>query len=217
VDSTGGNGPRLKRLQRLQPYLAPAVIFSGLAVIIGIMAAVSYEHEYLLARGNDQAGWVSKVLPVSVDGLLVIAAVAIVWAVLNGIRGFGQLWRPLLAFAVGVVATLGANLFSGLQSIALQRAVSVWSGVAVVLAVDVVMWYIGARRKLASGETANRAHPPLPLTLAEWIPLARAELKARGEDYGEQPLADRMGTTRHRLRQELSAAGASLNGSEGGD
>jgi hypothetical protein len=32
VDSTDGNGPRLKRLQ---PYLAPGVIFSGLAVIIG--------------------------------------------------------------------------------------------------------------------------------------------------------------------------------------
>ena len=195
--------------QRLRPYLVPGVIFSGLAVILGDMAAVSFEHEYLLARGNEQTGWVSVGLAVSIDGLLVISSVAVLWGAAAGLRGFSQLWRPYLALAVGLAATIAANLFSGLQSIALQRAVSVWSGVAVALGAEVVMWFVAARRKLASGETAGRVHPPLPLTLAELLPLARAELRERGEKHGEQELADRFGTTRHRVRSELSVTGAS--------
>ncbi len=201
MDSTDGNGWQLKRLQ---PYLAPFVIFSGLAVIIGVTAADSYEHEYLLARGNGQDGWVAAGLPVSIDGLLVVAAAAVLWAAAIGLRGFTRLWRPYLALGVGIGATVAANWYSGLHYIWLQRAVSVWSGLAVALVAEVVMWFIGARRR----PPKSCACPPLPLTLAEWIPLARDELAARGENAGEEPLAERIGATRHRLRLELAALAA---------
>ena len=206
TDPTADDRPLL---HRLLPYLAPAVIFLGLAVIIVAVAAGSYEHEFLLARGNGQRGWLASVLPISIDGLLVVAEAAILWGAAHELHGFRQLWRPYLALAVGIAATIAANLFSGLQSIALQRAVSLWSGLAVALVAIVVMWFVSLWRKLASGEplqpVAGQVNPPLPLTLAEWLPLARARLAELGESASEQSLADRMRTKRYHVQRALAA------------
>ena len=203
MEPTGANRQRLKRLA---PYLAPGVIFTGLAVILGYMAAVSFDHEYQLAHGNGQAGgWVSAGLAVSIDGLLAVASVATIWAKAQGLRGFREMWRPYLALAVGIAATISANLFAGLHYIWLQRAVSVWSGLAVALGAEVVMWFVAARRKLARGETEQQAaacsHPPPPITLAELVPLARAHLMDHGLPYGEQATADLIGVGRHQVRK----------------
>jgi hypothetical protein len=204
----------------LTPYLAPGVIFAGLALILSIMAAVSFQHEYQLAHGNGQGGWESAGLAVSVDGLLVVASVAVLWALAQGVRGLRQLGRPYLALVVGIAATVGANLYSGLHYIWLQRAVSVWSGLAVALGAEVVMWFVAARRKLAHGEplqpVVNCSHPPPPVTLAGLLPYARGELIARGEKVGEEELAAQVGVTRHQVRKALAPAveltAASANG-----
>ena len=203
MESTGANRWRLKRLK---PHLVPGVIFTGLAVILGYMAAVSFDHEYQLAHGNGQAGgWVSAGFAISVDGLLAVATVATLWALAQGLRGPRQLWRPWLALAVGILATVAANLFAGLHYIWLQRAVSVWSGLAVALGAEVVMWFVDARRKLAAGEPPGPAaacsHPPPPVTLAELVPLARAHLMDHGLPYGEQATADLIGVGRHHIRR----------------
>jgi hypothetical protein len=205
MDSTGVNR---RWWNRVAPHLAPAVIFAGLAVILGYMAAVSFDHEYQLAHGNGQAGgWVSAGLAVSVDGLLVVATVATIWAKAQRLRGFRSLWRPYLALAVGIAATIAANLFAGLHYIWLQRAVSVWSGVAVALGAEVVMWFVAARRGLADGEDGQDpqpapacSHPPPPVTLAGLLPYARAELVAHGKPTGEEQLATQIGVTRHQVR-----------------
>jgi hypothetical protein len=209
MDSTGVNR---RWWNRAAPHLAPAIIFAGLAVILGYMAAVSFDHEYQLAHGNGQAGgWVSAGLAVSVDGLLAVASVATIWAHAQGLRGFRELWRPYLALAVGIAATISANLFAGLHYIWLQRAVSVWSGLAVALGAEVVMWFVAARRKLARGETAQQvaacSHPPPPVTLAELLPHSRAHLIDHGLPHGEERLADLIGVARHQVRKAQASAG----------
>ena len=203
MDSTGVNR---RWWNRAAPHLAPAVIYTGLAAILCYMAAVSFDHEYELAHGNGQAGgWVAAGLAVSIDGLLVVATVATLWAPAQGLRGLRELWRPWLALAVGILATVAANLFAGLHYIWLQRAVSVWSGLAVALGAEVVMWFVDARRKLAAGEPPGPApacsHPPPPITLAELVPLARAHLMDHGLPYGEQATADLIGVGRHQVRK----------------
>ena len=203
MDSTGVNR---RWWNRAAPHLAPAVIYTGLAVILGYMAAVSFDHEYQLAHGNGQArGWVSTGLAVSIDGLLAVASVATIWAKAQGLHGFKEMFRPGLALVVGVLATIAANLFAGLHSWMLQRAVSVWSGVAVALCAEVVMWFVAERRKLAAGEPPGPAvacsHPAPPITLAELVPLARAHLMDHGLPYGEQATADLIGVARHQVRK----------------
>jgi Protein of unknown function (DUF2637) len=187
-------------------WLTVGVTFFVVAAICGITAAVSYEHEYELAHRNGQAPWVSGLLPFTVDGMILGASVVLLWAASRGIR---RPWRPLAILLVGIAATIAANLASGLGHGWLGAAVAAWSGVALILISDVAMWLTNTRRALLKGERPDRpaGHecPPPPLTLAEWAPLARAQLKQDGEPHGEQALADRIGSTRHQVRQALAS------------
>lgn len=196
-------------------WAVPAATYMIVAAIMIITAAVSYQHEYHLARRNGQAPWVCTFLPFTVDGMILAASIVILWANSQGIR---RPRRPLAVLVVGIVATIAANLFSDLRVAGLGPAVAASSGVALILLSDVAMWLTSTRRKLAAGEPAQPAAgcscPPPPVTLAEVLPLARAELQQRGEKNGELELADRFGTTRYKVRSALGEPdAASLNGS----
>lgn len=190
-------------------WVVPGVTYLTVLAMTAIAAAVSYEHEYQLAHRNGQAPWVSSLLPFTVDGLILAASVTVLWAAGNGIR---RPLRPLAVLAVGIGATIAANLAAGLGHGWLGAAVSAWCGVSVVLVADVAFWMLGARRKLASGEPSRPADdcscPPVPLDLAEWVPLARARLSGFGLPHGEQELANRMATTRHQVKLALAASDA---------
>jgi hypothetical protein len=187
-------------------WLVAGGIFAPVVIIALVVVASSYYHEYELAWHNGQPGWVAKALPFTVDGLVLAAGIAILWALANGIR---RPWRPLAALAVGALATLSANLFSALSYWWLRPAVSVWAGVAALLVGDIGMWWISERRKLADPDSVPAAPacscPPPPVTLAEALPRARAELRDRGEKNGEPELADRFEVTRYKVRAVLSA------------
>lgn len=201
-------------------WIPVVVTLFVVAVITGITAAVSYEHEYQLAHRHGQAPWVSSLLPFTVDGMILGASVVIVWAASAGIR---RPWRPLSVLLVGIAATIGANLASGLGDGWLGAAVAAWSGLALILISDVAMWLTGTLRALAQGEdprpAATCSCPPPPLSLAEALPAARERLRERGEPAGEQALADRFGVSRHQVRTALAvpvvpqAPEPSLNGS----
>lgn len=194
---------------RWQDLATAAGIFLPVIAIALIVVASSYYHEFELAWHNGQPRWVAKAVPFTVDGLVLAAGIAVTWALSNGIRGWKRLIRPVGALAVGALATLAANLFSALSGSWLRPAVSVWAGVAALLVGDIGMWWISERRALAdpgSRPAAARCScPPPPVTLAEAAPLARAELKARGEKHGEPELADRFETTRYKIHAALSA------------
>jgi len=190
-----------------QPWSWVPVVVTLLTVasITGIASAVSYEHEYQLARRHGQDAWVSALLPFTVDGLILGAAVVLVWAAMAGIR---RPLRPLAVLLVGIAATIAANLASGIGDGALGAAVSAWSGVALILISDVAMWLMGALRRLSNPldiqPAAACSCPPAPVSLAEALPLARAALRDRGEPAGEQALADRFGVPRNQVRKLLA-------------
>jgi hypothetical protein len=189
-------------------HLTVGVTLFVVTVLTGITAAVSYEHEYQLAYRHHQPGWVSSLLPFTVDGIIFGASVVILWAASRGIR---RPWRPISWLAVGILATIGANLASGLGDGWLGAAVAAWAGCAVIAVSDVAFWLLGKLRTLASGEDPQPASacscPPPPTSLAVALPAARAELKRLGEPSGEQALADRFGVTRHQVRAVLSRPG----------
>jgi Protein of unknown function (DUF2637) len=195
-------------------WIAPGLTYFAVFVITCITAAVSYEHEYELARRTGQVRWVSSVLPFTVDGMILAASVVILWAASQGIR---CPLRPLGVLAVGIAATIAANLAAGIGHGWLGAGVSAWSGFALILMSDVGMWLAAARRRLAGGpglQTASDCrHPAPPVTLAEALTMARGELMARGEKHGEQQLAGRFGVSRYEVRKALAPAGAAgLNG-----
>ena len=72
----------------------------------------------------------------------------------------------------------------------------------------VAFWLLGEQRKLSHPEevqpAADHTCPAPPTSLAEALPLARSQLRAAGEPFGEQVLADRFGVSRHVVRSALA-------------
>lgn len=187
-----------------------ASVLAVVALATNITMVVSYWHEYLLAHDNGQARWVSALVPFSIDGIVISASVALLWAAAVGVKGWRRLWRPVLWLAVGVLATISANFFSDVTYRWLGPGVSASSGVALILISDVAFWLLAEIRRMKAPTAAQPepghecpAPPAPPVTLAEALPLAREELRRRGEPCGEEFLAPRFEVTRHKLRQVL--------------
>lgn len=106
-----------------------ASIASALAVA-GIAAVASYSHMRHLALQYGQDQLIATLLPVSVDGMLVVATVAL---------GDGRQyrWSAWLAFWVGVVASVIANVLAAEPS-AIARCISAWPAIAFLLVVEVI-------------------------------------------------------------------------------
>lgn len=213
-----GNRADRPRREWSAEQVSQAVIFAVVGLGALITSAISYEHEYVLARHNGQVRWVSSLLPFSVDGMILVSGVALMWAAMHAVRGWDRLWQPRCVLAVGIAATIAANFFSDLRLRWLGPAVSASSGVALVLMSAVAFWLLAEQRKVARGETSQRdvnCSCPAPATsLDEALPLARARLQELGQPCGEELLADRFGVSRHRVRAILKPQPSepSLNG-----
>lgn len=193
---------------RVTAVAPQAVTLAVVAVGAVITSAISYQHEYALARNNGQIRWVSLLVPFSLDGMILVAGVALLWAALNRVAGWRQLLQPRGVLAAGIITTIAANLFSDYRVRWLGPAVSASSGVALVLMSAVAFWLVAEHRKKVRGDdpqpAASCSCPPPPLTVAEALPLARARLRDAGEPHGEQVLADRFCISRDRVRKLLS-------------
>src|SRR5258708_7668367 len=154
-----------------------AAVFAVVTVIAVFTMAISYEHEFVLARRNGQVTWVAGLLPFSVDGMLLVASVAIYWAAGHGIV---RPLRPMATGAVGIAATIAANMFSDLRFWWLGPAVAASSGLSLVLVGDVAYWLGWGQREGAAGgplqRTGNFSGLPPPPSLAQPAPLPRAAL-----------------------------------------
>lgn len=99
-------------------------------VVAGIAAIASYSHMRHLALEYGQTEAIADMLPVSVDGMLVVATVAL---------GDGRRyrWSAWLAFWIGVVASIVANVLAA-QPHAIARCISAWPAIAFLLVVEVI-------------------------------------------------------------------------------
>jgi hypothetical protein len=120
------------------------------ALAVGAIAAyASYTHQRELALRYGQPHDIAALLPLSVDGLIVVATVALA-------DGRRYRWSAWLAFWCGVLATVLANVLAAPSSV-LARAISAWPAVALLLTVEVITR--GAR----APQTGTPAVDPLPV------------------------------------------------------
>jgi hypothetical protein len=102
--------------------------------VAGVAAVASYAHTRDLAERAGE-GWLSWLLPLAVDGLVVAASMTMVARRRTG-RSAGALsWVSLLA---GLGASLGANVAAAEPTL-IGRAVSAWPPVALLLAYELLM------------------------------------------------------------------------------
>lgn len=141
----------------------------GAAAVAGIAAWSSWSHMVGVALAVGERSNVAYVMPLSVDGLLVVASAAMVDDKRAGLR---PRLSARIAFAVGVAASLGANVAHAHPTIG-ARMVAAWPAVALLLVVELLSRR-GKRTAVISPESG---------------PITAAILPASAEVASEMPAA----------------------------
>ena len=137
-------------------------ITTALAVVAvaGVAAIISYQHAYELVRSHGESGATARLAPFTVDGLILAASMVMLDASRRSQR------VPRLAgwsLAVGIVATVGANLAHGVVHGPIGALVSAWPAVALAGSFELLMMLIRTGHRDDTELSADTArHHPAP-------------------------------------------------------
>ena len=135
--------------------LATAAVVCAVA---GFAAVVSYSHIYGLGRAHGQDGTAARLLPLSVDGLILAASLVLLHEARNG-RDAPGLARLMLW--LGIAATIGANIAYGAGHGLLGGLNSAWPAVAFIGSVEIAMQQV-RRARAPQAATSVPAVPQVP-------------------------------------------------------
>lgn len=121
------------------------------AVVAGIAAWSSYHHMVSVALNVGERPDVAYLVPLSVDGMLVVASITLAD---DKAAGRKPRMSARIAFWVGVIASLAANIGHA-QPTTAARIVSAWPALALLLVVELLT----RSGKLAKGGAVNGPSP----------------------------------------------------------
>ncbi len=133
-----------------------AATASVVLAVAAFAAVVSYSHIYDLGHAHGQSGTAARLLPLSVDGLIVAASLVMLQEARQGHRA------PALArlmLGLGVAATVGANVAYGAAFGVTGAVISAWPAVAFIGSAELLM--ISIRR---TQPAPGKARVPAPVS-----------------------------------------------------
>jgi hypothetical protein len=139
-----------------------AALISGASVAV-VAAIGSYSHTQRLAAGHGET-WLSYLLPLSVDGLLVVASLAMVRARRAGESPPGLAW---FALVLGILVSLVANVAAAGPDL-VSKLVSAWPPLALAVAFELVVTL--ARPTSTSDTRANPQVTTVPTSAGDPTP-----------------------------------------------
>jgi hypothetical protein len=169
--------------------------------VAGFAAVVSYTHIYDLGRAHGQDGMPARLLPLSVDGLILAASLVLLHEARNG-RDAPRLARVMLWLGIG--ATVGANIAYGSGFGLLGAVISAWPAVAFIGSVELVMQLV----RRARGPLAVHGVPAVPGVPADAVQAARAAYVASvaaGAPLSQRAIAGQFGLSRRKAAQLVTA------------
>lgn len=104
------------------------------ATVASIAGYASYWHQVAVATHAGERAEIAHVIPLSVDGMLVVASVVMVD---DRQQGRKPRWSARIAFLIGTLATIGANV-AGAHPTVLGRLVAAWPALALLLVVEML-------------------------------------------------------------------------------
>jgi hypothetical protein len=111
--------------------------------VAAFAAVVSYSHIYGLGRAHGQDGTAARLLPQSVDGLILAASLVL----LHEARNDRDVPRPArLILWLGISATIGANIACGAGYGLLGALISAWPAVAFIGSVEIAVQHMRRAR-----------------------------------------------------------------------
>lgn len=197
---------------RGEPVSGDRVIRFATAAVVCAVAAfaavVSYSHIYGLGRGHGQDGPAARLLPLSMDGLILAASLVLLHEARNG-RDAPALARFMLWLGIG--ATISANIAYGAAYGLLGALISAWPAVAFVGAVEIAMQQV-RRAPAPRAATSEPAAPEMPGEVEQAVRAAYAASVAAGAPLSQRVMAERFGLSRRRVSQLVADVTVECNG-----
>jgi hypothetical protein len=125
--------------------------------VAGIAAYVSYWHAYEVVRAHGESGVTARLEPATIDGLVYASSMVVLYAARH------RLAAPALArwlLALGIVATLAANVAHGWPDGLVGAAVAAWPAASLVGSYELLLWLV---RTAAPGAVASEPAAGLSL------------------------------------------------------
>lgn len=194
---------------------------AAVAAVAGVAGWVSYEHAFAVVRAHGESGAIAAAYPVTVDGLIYSASMVLLDSARRGVRA-PALARWLLA--VGISATLVANVAAGIRFGVMGAVVAAWPALALVGSYEQLMMII-RREAVPQVSTAGEAvaedsdiavaiepatmpavkrTPRRPKTTADKV----ATLRATHPDMTQAQMAARLKVSERTIRRHLASADA---------
>ena len=144
-------------------------ITTALAVVAvaGVAAVISYRHAYELVHAHGETGPTARLVPFTVDGLIWAASMVILDASRRK-----QPAPPLAkwSLAVGIVATVGANVAHGASHGPIGAMVSAWPALALVGSFELLMTLTRTAARGDRPQDEQRTNLEHPSTKPEQTP-----------------------------------------------
>jgi hypothetical protein len=161
--------------------------------VAAFAAVVSYTHIYDLGRAHGQSGTAARLLPLSVDGLILAAGLVLLHAARRQATAPGparcMLW-------LGITATVGANVSYGLPYGPLGAVVSAWPAVAFTGSAEMAIGMVRSARSSPGTGTASTGLVQVAADAESAARIALAASMAAGNPISQRQLMTRFGLTR---------------------
>ena len=198
---------------RGEPVSGDRVIRFATAAVVCAVAAfaavVSYSHIYGLGRAHGQDGTAARLLPLSVDGLILAASLVLLHEARND-RDAPRLARFMLWLGIG--ATIGANIAFGVRYGLLGALISAWPAVAFIGAVEIAMQQVRRSRAPQATTSVPLSVPEVPGDVEQAVRAAYAASVAARAPLSQRAMAERFGLSRRKVSQLVAEVTASGNG-----
>jgi Protein of unknown function (DUF2637) len=186
-------------------------ITTALAVAAPAAVAAADRHAYELVSTHGETGVTARLIPFTVDGLILAASMLILDA--NRRR------QPVPALArwclgAGIVATIGANLAHGLGHGPIGALVSAWPALALAGSFELLMTLIRSetRANVVPAPSTDRSHQEsavdhdAPLALTEAPSLEHTVLAWHNAGHSQRAIARELNIDRRKVRRILDEA-----------
>jgi hypothetical protein len=183
----------------------------AVATVAAVAAVISYRHAYELVSTHGETGVTARLIPFTVDGLILAASMLILDA-----NRRGQPVPPLARWCLGagIVATIGANLAHGVGHGLIGALVSAWPALALAGSFELLMTLIRteAQAGITPVPSVDMSYPgqvvdhDAPLALNERPSLERTVVAWHNAGHSQRAIARELNIDRRKVRRILDEA-----------
>jgi hypothetical protein len=172
----------------------------AVAAVAAVAAVISYRHAYELVSTHGETGLTARLVPFTVDGLIVAASMLILDA--------NRRVRPVPALAhwclaAGIVATICANLAHGLGHGPVGALVSAWPAMALAGAFELLMVLIRTEHQIIGGGVGSNRAPDGATEVDEPFapPLEQSVKELHQIGRSQRAIARELGVDRRKVKR----------------